>query len=75
MSKQLLKHGDIIESGKHSFEVVTISAQQDSDGKPINFRYELMLKSDVDAIREANEKAAEEAREAKIAARAKSDKA
>jgi hypothetical protein len=60
--ERLLDAGQVITVDGQDFEVITVSAQE-LDGKLVNFRYELALKSEIDALREQNkaEQAAVEA--------------
>lgn len=50
---RLLNAGQVISVDGQDFEVVTVSAQE-LDGKLVNFRYELALKSEIDNLREQN---------------------
>ena len=60
MSKELLHVGDQIEAKGHSFEVVTVSAQEDGEGNLVNYKYELQLASEVKKLAAAERKSAAE---------------
>lgn len=53
MADQLLDQGDVVTIKGQEFQVLTIS-QNDNPDHPLNYHYELVLKSEADALQDAN---------------------